>query len=173
MSETYPALVHFYDGYYQKQRIRVAALWQPVSETGAEGMALVLVAETIHSREAFAKGLMRTALLSQSALVLIAVLLASLMLRRVLRPLRRLSRIVLRRDGAELTPLPSLPWSELQPLIVAFNRYLERLRGLLARQDRFSADAAHHSENPDRHGAGQPSARTVAGKPAEHALHAG
>ncbi|KHE00088.1 histidine kinase [Pantoea stewartii] len=148
MSETYPALVHFYDGYYQKQRIRVAALWQPVSETGAEGMALVLVAETIHSREAFAKGLMRTALLSQSALVLIAVLLASLMLRRVLRPLRRLSRIVLRRDGAELTPLPSLPWSELQPLIVAFNRYLERLRGLLARQDRFSADAAHQLRTP-------------------------
>ncbi|WP_288431025.1 sensor histidine kinase [uncultured Pantoea sp.] len=148
MSEAYPALVHFYDGFYQKQRIRVAALWQPVSEAGVEGMALVLVAETIHSREAFAQGLMRTALLSQSALVLIALLLASMMLRRVLRPLRRLSKIVLRRDGAELIPLPSLPWSELQPLIVAFNRYLERLRKLLARQDRFSADAAHQLRTP-------------------------
>lgn len=80
--------------------------------------------------------------------MLIALLLASMMLRRVLRPLRRLSKIVLRRDGAELTPLPSLPWSELQPLIVAFNRYLERLRKLLARQDRFSADAAHQLRTP-------------------------
>jgi len=76
------------------------------------------------------------------------LLLASLMLRRVLRPLRRLSRIVLQRDGGELTPLPSLPWSELQPLIIAFNRYLERLRGLLARQDRFSADAEHQLRTP-------------------------
>lgn len=148
MSTAYPALVHFYDGRYHQHRIRVAALWQPVSEAGVEGMALVLVAETINSRQEFASRLMRTALISQSGLVLMTLLLASLMLRRVLRPLRRLSRIVLQRDGGELTPLPSLPWSELQPLIVAFNRYLERLRGLLARQDRFSADAAHQLRTP-------------------------
>uniref|UniRef100_UPI002898C13D sensor histidine kinase n=1 Tax=Pantoea vagans TaxID=470934 RepID=UPI002898C13D len=148
MSTAYPALVHFYDGRYHQQRIRVAALWQPVSEAGVEGMALVLVAETINSRQEFARRLMHTALISQSALVLVTLLLASLMLRRVLRPLRRLSRTVLQRDGGELTPLPSLPWSELQPLIVAFNRYLARLRGLLARQDRFSADAAHQLRTP-------------------------
>jgi len=148
MSIAYPALVHFYDGRYHQHRIRVAALWQPVSEAGVEGMALVLVAETINSRQEFASRLMRTALISQSGLVLMTLLLASLMLRRVLRPLRRLSRIVLQRDGGELTPLPSLPWSELQPLIIAFNRYLERLRGLLARQDRFSADAAHQLRTP-------------------------
>ncbi|MDF2043938.1 MULTISPECIES: sensor histidine kinase [unclassified Pantoea] len=148
MSTAYPALVHFYDGRYHQHRIRVAALWQPVSEAGVEGMALVLVAETINSRQEFASRLMRTALISQSGLVLMTLLLASLMLRRVLRPLRRLSRIVLQRDGGELTPLPSLPWSELQPLIIAFNRYLERLRGLLARQDRFSADAAHQLRTP-------------------------
>jgi len=148
MSTAYPALVHFYDGRYHQHRIRVAALWQPVSEAGVEGMALVLVAETINSRQEFASRLMRTALISQSGLVLMTLVLASLMLRRVLRPLRRLSRIVLQRDGGELTPLPSLPWSELQPLIIAFNRYLERLRGLLARQDRFSADAAHQLRTP-------------------------
>jgi len=148
MSTAYPALVHFYDGRYHQHRIRVAALWQPVSEAGVEGMALVLVAETNNSRQEFASRLMRTALISQSGLVLMTLLLASLMLRRVLRPLRRLSRIVLQRDGGELTPLPSLPWSELQPLIIAFNRYLERLRGLLARQDRFSADAAHQLRTP-------------------------
>lgn len=149
MSDAYPALVYFYNARYKQQRIRVAALWQPVSEEGFEGMALVLVAETVNSRQAFADGILRTALLSQSLLVLMTLLLAGLMLRRVLRPLRRLSRIMLRRDFGELTPLPSLlPWSELQPLIVAFNRYLERLRGLLARQERFSADAAHQLRTP-------------------------
>lgn len=149
MSDAYPALVYFYNARYKQQRIRVAALWQPVSEEGFEGMALVLVAETVNSRQAFADGILRTALLSQSLLVLMTLLLAGLMLRRVLRPLRRLSRIMLRRDSGELTPLPSLlPWSELQPLIMAFNRYLERLRGLLARQERFSADAAHQLRTP-------------------------
>ena len=148
LSNDWPALVHFYDGRYRQQPIRIAALWQPISEAGAEGMALIIVAETLNSRQEFAQGLMRTALLSQSVLVLMTLLLAGLMLRRVLRPLRRLSRIVLRRDVSELTPLPSLPWSELQPLIIAFNRYLERLRGMMTRQDRFSADAAHQLRTP-------------------------
>ncbi len=149
LSDAYPALVHFYDAHYRRQPIRVAALWQPVNEEGVEGMALVLVAETLTSRHAFADSLLRTALISQSFLVLITLLLAGMLLRRVLRPLRRLSRIMLRRAPGELTPLPSLvPWSELQPLIVAFNRHLERLRGLLARQERFSADVSHQLRTP-------------------------
>ncbi|MDJ0023168.1 sensor histidine kinase N-terminal domain-containing protein [Pantoea eucrina] len=149
LSEAYPALVHFYDAHYRRQPIRVAALWQPVNEEGVEGMALVLVAETLNSRHAFADSLLRTALISQSFLVLITLLLAGMLLRRGLRPLRRLSRIMLRRAPGELTPLPSLvPWSELQPLIVAFNRHLERLRGLLARQERFSADVSHQLRTP-------------------------
>ncbi|MDZ7277812.1 sensor histidine kinase N-terminal domain-containing protein [Pantoea eucrina] len=149
LSTSYPALVHFYDAHYRKQPIRVAALWQPVSEQGVEGMALVLVAETLNSRHAFAESLLHTALISQSFLVLMTLLLASLLLRKVLRPLRRLSRIMLRRAPGELTPLPSLlPWAELQPLIAAFNRHLARLRGLLARQERFSADVSHQLRTP-------------------------
>ncbi|ERK11164.1 Tricarboxylate transport sensor protein TctE [Pantoea sp. AS-PWVM4] len=148
-SDAFPALVHFYDARYHLQPIRVAALWQPVSDEGVQGMALVLVAETLNSRHAFAEGLLRTALISQSILVLITLLLAGWLLRKVLRPLRRLSRLVLRRAPGELTPLPSLlPWSELQPLIIAFNRHLERLRGLLARQERFSADVSHQLRTP-------------------------
>ncbi|MDE1184859.1 MAG: sensor histidine kinase N-terminal domain-containing protein [Pantoea sp.] len=149
LSTLFPALVHFYDARYRQQPIRVVALWQPISEEGVEGMALVLVAETLNSRHAFAEGLLRTALISQSILVLITLILAGLLSRKVLRPLRRLSRIVLRRAPGELQPLPSLlPWSELQPLIIAFNRHLERLRGLLARQERFSADVSHQLRTP-------------------------
>ncbi|SUI52723.1 Sensor protein qseC [Serratia marcescens] len=41
-----------------------------------------------------------------------------------------------------------LPWSEMQPLLVAFNRYIERLRLMVARQERFSADASHQLRTP-------------------------
>jgi len=147
-STDWPALVHFYYAHYHQRPIRVAALWQPVSDAGVQGMALVLVAETLNSRQAFADGLLRTALLSQSLLVLITLLLAGLLLRRVLRPLKRLSQLLLQRGAGELTQLPSLPWSEMEPLIVAFNRYLTRLSELMTRQDRFSADAAHQLRTP-------------------------
>lgn len=149
MSTAYPALVYFYDAEYQGAPIRIAALWQPVSEEGVSGMALILVAETLRSRHEFAVGLLRTAFYSQGALVLITLLLAGLMLRKVLRPLRRLSRMLLRRDSGDLSPLPALvPWSEMQPLFAAFNRYLARLRDLLARQERFSGDVSHQLRTP-------------------------
>ena len=41
-----------------------------------------------------------------------------------------------------------MPWSETRLLIVAFNRYLDRLRGLISRQERFSADASHQLKTP-------------------------
>ncbi len=149
LSRIYPALVHFYYADYKGLPIRVAALWQPVNEDNVEGMAMVLVAETLTSRRDFASGLLYTAVLSQGALVLMTLLLGGWVLRKVLRPLRRLSGVMLLRDPGDLSPLPDvLPWSEMQPLMVAVNRYIERLRGMVARQQRFSADASHQLRTP-------------------------
>lgn len=149
LSQHYPALVHFYYADYNGLPIRVAALWQPVNEENVQGMAQVLVAETLTSRQDFAGGLLYNAILSQGALVFITLLLASGVLHKVLRPLRRLSGVMLLRDPGDLTPLPAvLPWSEIQPLIVAVNRYIERLRAMVARQQRFSADASHQLRTP-------------------------
>ncbi|GAB7259165.1 sensor histidine kinase [Dickeya ananatis] len=149
LSRHYPALAHFYDAHYHGRAIRVAALWQPVNESGVEGMVLILVAETLRSREAFAHQQWLIALISQSALVLLALLLVLLLFRKLLRPLRQLSGVMARREPGDLTPLPPLlPWSEMQPLLVAFNRYMARLRGVLQRQERFGADAAHQLRTP-------------------------
>lgn len=145
----YPALAWFYHTQFRGQAIRVAKLLQPVNEGGVEGMAEIYVAETLQSRRYLARQLLFSSLTTQGMLVLFTLILAGWLLRRVLRPMRQLSGIMVRREPGLLTPLPELlPWSETRLLIVAFNRYLERLRGLLARQERFSADASHQLKTP-------------------------
>ena len=127
----------------------MAALFQPINESGVSGMATILVAETLESRRYLARQMMIAALLSQGTVVVLTLILAFALLKRVLKPMRKLSGIMLRRDPGELTPLPRvLPWSEMQPLLVAFNRYIERLRLMVARQERFSADASHQLRTP-------------------------
>ncbi|MFB5188488.1 sensor histidine kinase N-terminal domain-containing protein [Yersinia intermedia] len=145
----YPALVHFYDAEYRGKPIRVAALYQPVNESGVMGMAMVLVAETLASRHDLAQQIMISAVLTQGTLVLLTLVMAYILLKGILKPLRKLSGLMLRRDPGELTPLPKvLPWSEMAPLLLAFDRYIERLREMVARQGRFSADASHQLRTP-------------------------
>lgn len=145
----YPALAWFYHTQFHGQAIRVAKLLQPVNEGGVVGMAEIYVAETLQSRRYLARQLLFSSLATQGLLVLLTLVVAGWLLRRVLRPMRQLSGIMVRREPGLLTPLPELlPWSETRLLIVAFNRYLDRLRGLLSRQERFSADASHQLKTP-------------------------
>lgn len=145
----YPALVHFYDAQFRGQPIRIAALFQPINEEGVNGIATILVAETLESRRYLARQMLLAAVISQGTLVLLTLILAYMLLKQLLKPMRKLSGIMLRRDPGELTPLPMvLPWSEMRPLLLAFNRYIERLRLMVSRQERFSADASHQLRMP-------------------------
>ncbi|HCC6167463.1 TPA: sensor histidine kinase [Citrobacter amalonaticus] len=148
-TQLYPALAWFYHTQYQGQAIRVARLLQPVNEGGIVGMAEIYVAETLQSRRYLAGQLLFSSSVTQGLLVLLTLVLVGWLLRRVLRPMRQLSSLMVRREPELLTPLPELlPWSETRLLIVAFNRYLDRLRALISRQERFSADASHQLKTP-------------------------
>ncbi len=139
----YPALAWFYHTQYRGQAIRVARLLQPVNEGAIFGMAEIYVAETLQSRRYLAGQLLFSSWVSQGLLVLLTLILVGWLLRRILKPMRQLSSLMVRREPGLLTPLPELlPWSETRLLIVAFNRYIDRLRALISRQERFSADAS-------------------------------
>lgn len=145
----YPALAWFYHTEYRGQAIRVARLLQPINEGGILGMAEIYIAETLQSRRWLAGQLLFSSWVSQGLLVLLTLVLTGWLLRRVLRPMRQLSALMVRREPGLLTPLPELlPWSETRLLIVAFNRYIDRLRVMISRQERFSADASHQLKTP-------------------------
>ncbi len=113
------------------------------------GMALILVAETVASRHYLAQQLLISSLMSQGTVVGLTLILAYFLLKQLLKPLHKLSGVMARRPANDLTPLPDiLPWSELSLLLYAFNRYIERLKLMVSRQERFSADASHQLRTP-------------------------
>ncbi len=119
----------------------------PVNEGGIIGMAEIYVAETLQSRRYLAGQLLFSSRFTGCCAADPGA--AGWLLRRILRPMRQLSSLMVRREPGLLTPLPELlPWSETRLLIVAFNRYIDRLRGILSRQERFSADVSHQLKTP-------------------------
>jgi two-component system sensor histidine kinase QseC len=66
-----------------------------------------------------------------------------------LRPLRRVSEAIALRDAGKLDPidLAGIP-AEVQPLVDALNRLLQRLDASLAHERAFTADAAHELRTP-------------------------
>lgn len=66
-----------------------------------------------------------------------------------IKPLRDLARQIEQREAHDLDPLPLAdPPSELEPLVRAFDRLLERLRLHVAREHRLVNDAAHELRTP-------------------------
>lgn len=148
-SQYYTALVYFYDAEYKGLPIRVATFYQPINEGGMMGMVQIRVAETVSSRHEFARQLLISSLMSQGTVVFLTLVLAYLLLSKLLTPLKKLSQLMMGRSANDLTPIPDiLPWSELSPLVDALNRYIERLKRMVKRQERFSADASHQLKTP-------------------------
>ncbi|EKZ99442.1 sensor histidine kinase [Cupriavidus metallidurans] len=143
-SEDYPALVHFYDDAYGGTPLRVAALWQPVTEGGQRGVALVQVGETLEMRDDMARRLLFTMLWQQAAMIGVSMTLLALTVAATLRPLKRLQDRIQARRASDLAPVEGddLP-REIQPLLQTLNQYLERLRVIVENQKRFLDDAAH------------------------------
>jgi len=148
-SEAYPALVHFYDAVYDGNRLRAAALHQPVYDGDIRGIALIQVGETMDARHMLTRQIMLDSFWSQAFLVAMQAVLALFALRLALGPLIRLRREVESRVPADLSRIdPTIVHREVRPLIGAINHYMAMSRSLIDRQRRFIADASHQLRTP-------------------------
>lgn len=148
-SDTYPALVHFYDGSYRNEPLRAALLYQPISDASASGMIRIHVGETLEARRVFARNLLIETVVRQGLLVLLVAISTVLVVQRALRPLLRLQAEVAEREPDDLRPFDEdQVQREMRPLIQALNQHTDRLRGLLDSRRRFIADASHQLRTP-------------------------
>ena len=148
-SDLYPALVRFYHADYNGERVRIAALLQPVYDDSMRGIALIQVGETLDARRALSRRILVNTLLRQALLVLAVASLVWFAVRLVLRPLMRLKNEVETRALSDLSNIDeALVHKEVRPLVAAMNGTMARLQHLIASQRRFIADASHQLRTP-------------------------
>lgn len=148
-SQTYPALIYFFDATYRGEELRIAALYQPLYDANNSGVALIQVAESREARRELSRKILFDTLWRQGVLVLTAALLVWMAVRFVLRPFQRLEKNLATRELTDLSAIDAgLVHRELRPLIAAINSYMGRLDTLISSQRRFIADASHQLRTP-------------------------
>ena len=135
----------FSNGEREGQKTRMVSLTFP----SKNGILQLHVSETTQQRQALIRGILANIVIPQLLLTLIALAVVWYGLKQGLRPLDRLRFDVLNRKRDDLSQLDgSKAPAEVRPLIDAVNDLLERLKQVMAAQQRFVADAAHQLRTP-------------------------
>jgi two-component system, OmpR family, sensor histidine kinase TctE len=143
-----PGLSYSYVADIGKQKVQVTALHQPVEMSQGQGIALILVGETLEAREASAAALLRDVLARQALLMTLIAGITWLVVTRALRPLNALRGELQQRKAGDTSLLATRGQEELQPVIDEMNQLLARQQDLLHQQRRFVADASHQLRTP-------------------------
>lgn len=135
----------FSNGEREGQKTRMVSL-----TFNSNGNILQLhVSETTQQRQALIRGILANIVIPQLLLTLIALAVVWYGLKQGLRPLEKLRHEVVNRRRDDLGQLDgSKAPAEVRPLIDAVNNLLERLKQVMAAQQRFVADAAHQLRTP-------------------------
>ena len=135
----------FSNGEREGQKTRMVSLTFP----SKNGIIQLHVSETTQQRQALIRGILANIVIPQLLLTLIALAVVWYGLKQGLRPLDRLRSEVVNRSRDDLSQLDgSKAPAEVRPLIDAVNNLLERLKQVMAAQQRFVADAAHQLRTP-------------------------
>lgn len=138
----------FYESSIDGNRVQVLEVRSP-HPTDSKGFLYIEVAETLHTRQAFARQILLVLIATQFIFTAFSVLVIWLSIGRGLLPLKILERRLANRGITDLKPLPlSDTPSEALSLVETINRLLEQLNEHIQVQARFAGNVAHQLRTP-------------------------
>ncbi|WP_420406355.1 sensor histidine kinase N-terminal domain-containing protein [Nisaea sp.] len=140
--------VEFYDGEIFATPVRLASVIRRMAEPGFSGGVRVIVAQTTEARSALAWTIARNALVLLLVSGCMLVVLAMVAVASSLQPLRRIERILRRRDPVDLTPLEVAAPKEVEAMIGAINHFMSRLARRVDAMQNMLADSTHQLRTP-------------------------
>jgi len=140
---------YFYDAALDSTRIRMAALYIPIGETGSRQVMLVQIARSLASRDELARSILVDTVLPLSGLIVMMTMIVWAGIRAGLAPLARLRAQVENRAANDLAPLqPQAAPQEVRSLATALNQLLAAVQESVTAQRRFISNAAHQLRTP-------------------------
>lgn len=143
-----PGGVAFADGVHDGVNIRSATVMREVS-TGAASIAFsVTVAESTRARSALARAILIRSALRLTVLILGVATLVWIAVTVALRPLERLGGTIAERSPDDLHPITADTPQEVEPLVLAINQFMGRLKTALDALRNFTGNASHQLRTP-------------------------
>ncbi|MCW2310043.1 sensor histidine kinase [Rhodobium gokarnense] len=133
---------------FRGDEVRVVATVRRITVADETVRLTVLVAQTRAGLAAISLRISIAAAAVGIGFFLVSGTLSWFAARSALRPLDLLAQSVARRGAHDLRPVRSDAPSELVPLLVALNSFMDRLRASLMRTEEFIAEAAHRVRTP-------------------------
>ncbi|MCL1089687.1 ATP-binding protein [Shewanella profunda] len=139
-------ITEFEQGYHQT--VLGDGLWHVFSFFSTKYRVWIITAQQDEVRQELVSQIMHNTVIVPLIVVPLTLLIVSLLFYIVFKPLKTFEKELIQRAPNDLTPLTmSLP-KELVPVRNALNQYIRSIARFIARERRFSADAAHELKTP-------------------------
>lgn len=137
-----------FDAAYSGETVRFVVVKRSFAAASAQGEVQVQVGQTRRARAALAQEMVNRALIAIGVLSALLLALVAFGVHRAFRPLVRLERELSRREPSDLNPLDSRVPREMNQMVAALNRFMERLSSNNETLRAFMAEAAHQMRTP-------------------------